>query len=288
MPKLPNFLTSLNYQNLSDRHHALFQYANNTNLNLFEWMQHHPEQLARFSATMTAATQLQAPSLEAIILSLLPKACDPLQLHSIAHQDVLLVDIGGGRGQVIYSIRNQRPDLRGRIIVQDLPQEISGREPVTGIEAMAHDFFTPQPIHGNSPLPFPFPFPSHQTPLHTHTQPANPSPPLHTGAHIYLLSHILHDWPDAACRDILLHTLPALTPGVSKIIIIDIVLPEVGASPFACMMDISMMAFGGMERTERQWRGLLEGVGLRVVRIEGPGVGSLTGDSVIEAVAGEG
>lgn len=49
-----------------------------------------------------------------------------------------------------------------------------------------------------------------------------------------------------------------------------------------------MMAFGGMERTERQWRGLLEGVGLRVVRIEGPGVGSLTGDSVIEAVAGEG
>lgn len=61
-----------------------------------------------------------------------------------------------------------------------------------------------------------------------------------------------------------------------------------GASTFACMMDISMMAFGGMERTEKQWRVLLEGVGLRVVGIEGPREGSLTGDSVIEAVAGEG
>lgn len=54
------------------------------------------------------------------------------------------------------------------------------------------------------------------------------------------------------------------------------------------MMDISMMAFGGMERTEKQWRVLLEGVGLRVVGIEGPREGSLTGDSVIEAVAGAG
>jgi len=64
---------------------------------------------------------------------------------------------------------------------------------------------------------------------------------------------------------------------------VDIVVPEVGASLFTCMMDVSMMAFGGMERTERQWRGLLEGAGLRVVGIEGPRVGSLTGDSVIVA-----
>ena len=32
-----------------------------------------------------------------------------------------------------------------------------------------------------------------------------------------------------------------------------------------------MMAIGGMERTERQWRKLLEGVGLTVVSIEQPG-----------------
>lgn len=35
-------------------------------------------------------------------------------------------------------------------------------------------------------------------------------------------------------------------------------------------MDLSMMTFGGMERTERQWRELLEGVELSVVSIERP------------------
>ena len=65
--------------------------------------------------------------------------------------------------------------------------------------------------------------------------------------------------------------------------IVDLVVPEVGASAFTCMMDISMIAFGGTERTERQWRVLLEGEGLRIVRIEGPKSGNLLEDSVIEA-----
>lgn len=49
-------------------------------------------------------------------------------------------------------------------------------------------------------------------------------------------------------------------------------------------MDLSMMTFGGMERTERQWRELLEGVGLRVVRIQGPEGASLSRDGIVEAV----
>lgn len=49
-------------------------------------------------------------------------------------------------------------------------------------------------------------------------------------------------------------------------------------------MDLTMMTFAGKERTERQWRELLEGVGLTVVRINGPVVGSLSLDGSIEAV----
>ena len=44
-----------------------------------------------------------------------------------------------------------------------------------------------------------------------------------------------------------------------------------------------MIIFGGMERTEKQWRILLEGVGLSIISIEGPKAGSLTLDSTIEA-----
>lgn len=45
-----------------------------------------------------------------------------------------------------------------------------------------------------------------------------------------------------------------------------------------------MMTFGGMERTGRQWGELLDGVGLTLVRVEGPGRDKLSGDGVVEAV----
>lgn len=47
------------------------------------------------------------------------------------------------------------------------------------------------------------------------------------------------------------------------------------------------MVYGGMERTEKQWRGLLEGEGLRVVRIEKPEVGAQLPQFLIEYVIQE-
>ena len=75
-----------------------------------------------------------------------------------------------------------------------------------------------------------------------------------------------------------------MTPNYSRIVILDQVVPEIKAPAFSGMMDISMMTFGGMERTERQWLELLHGVGLSVVRVEGPGRGKMSGDGVVEAV----
>ena len=48
-----------------------------------------------------------------------------------------------------------------------------------------------------------------------------------------------------------------------------------------------MMAIGGMERTERQWRTLLEGVGLAVVSIEQPKGGTPGADGMIIAILRE-
>lgn len=56
----------------------------------------------------------------------------------------------------------------------------------------------------------------------------------------------------------------ALTPD-SRILIDDVVLPDTGASWMAVMNDISMMiAFGGKERTKREWYALADRAGLRV------------------------
>ena len=152
MSKLPDFLSSINYKNPGDRRHALFQFANNTELNAFDWMQDHPEQLARFSAGMAAVTELQAADLRAALLARLPTKDDATQGMHGMEQEVLLVDVGGGRGTMLATVREQRPDLNGRLIAQDLPKEIEGFEPVADVEAMAYDFFTPQPIKGTKPF----------------------------------------------------------------------------------------------------------------------------------------
>lgn len=251
MANLPDFLSSIDYKNPDNRHSTLFQYVNGTKQSYFEWMEEHPEQHDRFSATMSAATELQKPTLESAILSLLHNDDRELGSHAEADSGVLIVDVGGGRGKFVSTIRNSWPALRGRIVVQDLPKEIEGREPAEGIEAMAYDFFTPQPIRG---------------------------------AQIYLFVHIFHDWSDECCRQILANNTLAMTPGVSKLVIIDVVIAGVGALPFTAMMDSSMILHGGMERTEKHWRALLEGAGLEVESIEGPKRGSVTGDSVIVAV----
>ena len=64
--------------------------------------------------------------------------------------------------------------------------------------------------------------------------------------------------------------------------IVDQVVLDVGASPFASLIDISMMAIGGMERIQRQWTQLVESVGLRIKSIGGPDPLALNRDSVIE------
>jgi len=74
-----------------------------------------------------------------------------------------------------------------------------------------------------------------------------------------------------------------MTRGRSRVIIFDAVLPNKGAPVFGTFLDIGMMVPGGLERTERHWRELLSGVGLKVVSIAGP-PGGRGSDSIIEAV----
>lgn len=78
--------------------------------------------------------------------------------------------------------------------------------------------------------------------------------------------------------------IPALGPSHSRIVIVDIVLPDISAELLPALFDIDMMLMGGRERTEREWRGMLKDVGLRVMKITGPKSGAWTMDSVIEAM----
>lgn len=77
----------------------------------------------------------------------------------------------------------------------------------------------------------------------------------------------------------------AMDKDYSRILINEMVLPDVGASMFAAGMDVSMMTLlTGMERTKTQWHDLLDSIGLKI-----NGIWTLVegGESVIEAAMKE-
>jgi hypothetical protein len=58
-----------------------------------------------------------------------------------------------------------------------------------------------------------------------------------------------------------------MVPGVSRLLISELVLPAQGADPEAGWMDLTMMCAGGMERTEKQWVELLDASGFKLGKI---------------------
>jgi hypothetical protein len=69
--------------------------------------------------------------------------------------EVLLVDVGGGRGHdaVAFKKRIDKESPGARVVLQDLPAVLSDVSNLDGIEKVSHDFFTPQVIKGWFSLP---------------------------------------------------------------------------------------------------------------------------------------
>ena len=92
---------------------------------------------------------------------------------------------------------------------------------------------------------------------------------------------ILHDWPDDKCTEILANLKLAMTPKYSKLLINEYVIPDTGAHWISTALDMLMMAtFSSRERSEQNWRRILEGVGFRILKIWTPEPGA---ESLIEA-----
>lgn len=89
-------------------------------------------------------------------------------------------------------------------------------------------------------------------------------PTEYSGARVYILSHILYDWPDSDCIVIWLH-LKSVMDKDSKVIISEMVLQETGAPWWLTPMDWTMMGMlVSKEHTESQWDALIEAAGLQM------------------------
>ncbi|KAK3291693.1 S-adenosyl-L-methionine-dependent methyltransferase [Chaetomium fimeti] len=154
---------------------------------------------------------------------------------------VLMVDVGGANGSQLVNFRKQTPHLPGRYVLQDLPESVAAMvQPPEGIEVVAHDFFTPQPVKG---------------------------------ARFYYFRNVFHNWPDHKCVEILRNIVPAMDPEYSTLLIDDYVLPDKNAQLRSAIADIHMMyMFNSSERTERQYKEIVSQVGLEIVAVYPAGV----------------
>jgi hypothetical protein len=86
------------------------------------------------------------------------------------------------------------------------------------------------------------------------------------GADAYFLKHILHDWNDTDCVQILSNMRKAAVRD-ARAFIAEYVVPGPETPHFAKLFDIHMMcATGGQERTKEEYTDLLGSAGWRCVR----------------------
>jgi hypothetical protein len=146
----------------------------------------------------------------------------------------VVVDVGGGNGALLRELTDRRPELRG--IVLDLPETVRDEAALGDrIEFVEGSFFESVP-EGDA----------------------------------YVLSGILHDWPDDAAARIL-RTIRAAAPSHARLLINESVIRPGNDPDAAKWLDLLMLVLaGGRERDEQQWRALLEGAGFRVESLENP------------------
>lgn len=159
-------------------------------------------------------------------------------LAEVPWNDETVVDVGGGNGTLLIELLRHNESLRG--IVFDLPEvarEAEERVAAAGladrIDVVGGNMFDPVPV-GDA----------------------------------YVLAVVLHDWDDDAAARILAQ-VRAAAPAHARVLIADAVIPPGNDPHGAKWLDLLMLALNrGRERTEDEWRALLERSGFRIERIE--------------------
>ena len=137
---MPEFLAKHKYQDITSPVNTPFQLAYGTDLPAFIWLQTEPERFGHLNRYMQAEQKGLRPWLEAYPIE--------EKSQSLAPEQVFFVDIGGGIGHQAVGVKQWLPQINNGIIVQDQAVVVPHAIKHDGVEAMAHDFFQPQPIKG--------------------------------------------------------------------------------------------------------------------------------------------
>jgi hypothetical protein len=82
-----------------------------------------------------------------------------------------------------------------------------------------------------------------------------------TGADVYILNGVIHDWNDSESSVILGKVRQAMKPG-ARLAVLDDIIPDTPQFSFGKWLDLLMLTIpGGRERTEVEFRELLSSAG---------------------------
>jgi len=206
---------------------------------VFEYLATTPDAAAAYDGGMTGLNKAIIPAIV--------RAGDFARFGSV-------VDVAGGHGSLLAAILEAAPRARGILVdlahVTEVAQRnFAERGLAERAEVVTGNMFESVPAGGDA----------------------------------YVLKWILHDWDDAACVAILKNVRAAIGPE-GRLLIVDRVLPERAEASLAMrtvmMADLLMLIhLTGRERTEREFRALLEASDFRLVQVRPTG----TQLAVIEA-----
>jgi len=140
-----------------------------------------------------------------------------------------LADIGGGNGSLLSAVLSRNPHMKGILfdlghVVGRANENLKAAGLAARCSVIEGSFFESIPA----------------------------------GADAYLFRHIIHDWTDKQCIQILGHCRKVI-PANGKLLIADCVVPAGNAPCLSKNMDMTMLTFpGGQERTAVQFRSLLQ------------------------------
>lgn len=162
-----------------------------------------------------------------------------------------LVEVGGGHGSFISSILLANPNMKG--ILFDQPYVIEGAHIIKDLgledrcEQIAGNFYESVPSGGDA----------------------------------YSLKHVLHGCSDEQSITVMKNCHKAMVDN-GKLLIVERIVGSGPDSFLAKFLDVNMMLLvkGGCERTEAEYRNIIEASGFKVTKV----VPSKSGTSVIEAV----
>ena len=148
----------------------------------------------------------------------------------------IVTDIGGGNGGLLSAILARYPNVSGLLF--DLAPAIDAAKagkggPLPRCKFVVGDFFDEVP----------------------------------TGANIYILKLVLHDWENDKAERILSRCRNAMSP-TSRLLVIKGLVGPPGEMSLTTLVDITMLNnLGGRERTQAEFERLLERVGLKLQKI---------------------